>query len=121
MEKEDAQKLFDTFNDNCPYTITEEQSQKGIDWLSRSLFKRNGGLRNSKSRPFTDTECTRIKLIIEKFGHWRFTGLHDIGTGGYSSFVPTYKIISKNNKLSFEYFTSQNGAESTNNYFRLVK
>lgn len=87
------------------YSITQEQSLKGINWLNKYAFKSNGQLRNAKGMVFGNREAS----IIKQFKEFRFTGLHPIGHS-WTYFAPIYEVIAIDGR-SFEYSTNMGQIE----------
>lgn len=92
-----------------PYRISAEQTTKGLDWLRSKCFKRNGEIRDTKSRPFGYQECQKIAGKMRKFSHWTFDGFYRDDNGyGHSFFSPIYTMHAKDGK-SFSYSVTGQG------------
>jgi hypothetical protein len=92
--------------DEKNYAITEEQSEFGINWLKKLLFKSNGLLRNTKQvGEFLSSighNQEDILDIVNNFDRFEFVGFHEASSGFYSHFAPIYRTIGKNGRY-FDY------------------
>lgn len=79
------------------WPITKEQSSKGIEYLRRRYFKKNGEPR--KLCPFSET----AQNIIRNFKRFEFVGLYEHATtAGSMGYLPIYRVISKHGSY-FDY------------------
>lgn len=78
------------------YAITPSQSSKGIEWLNRRSFKKNGDVR--KNCPLKAFE----RSIVQNFREFRFVGLYNVSETGSRNYMPIYRAIS-NDYTWFEY------------------
>ncbi len=67
--------------------ITQDQTNKGITWLTNKAFKLNGLPR--KSSPFGELE----NHIINNFKRFEFVGLFNLSDNNYSNYMPIYRVI----------------------------
>ena len=88
------------------YSITQEQTIKGIEYLRNTVFKKNGKFRNTKNMPFGEREID----IIKDFKEFKFVALYPIGYAAY--YLPVYRVID-NQGNSFEYTTDMGRMEVT--------
>ena len=105
LTKSEVGDLLDiTIYGNCKeYDITDEHSQKGIDYLTRKCLKANGSNRETKqvrnlSREFFDA--------IKDFSHFKFVGFESVDYNIYSrrdQYMPVWRLYTK----SGEYFDYQ--------------
>lgn len=96
--------LLEEFYKKMPergYKITQEQSIRGIAWLLKYTFKKNGEIRAAKNMSFGHRECE----ILKKFKNFTFIGVQNQSSNNYAFYLPVYKVVSKN-KSSFEYTTN---------------
>lgn len=78
------------------YRITQEQNQKGIQWLRNQCFKLNGKVRRScKFKPF------ELDIILN-FKEFRFVGLYNVSENSYRNYMPIYRTIAKDGSY-FDY------------------
>lgn len=89
-EIDELYKQFSDIAESIGYSITIEQSLKGIEYLRKACFRLDGGLR--KSAPFTLYQARH--LAKEAFIGFKFRGLcaHSWGLG--NSLFPIYEVIS---------------------------
>lgn len=89
----DYQLLMDMFDQKVAeyngWNITDDQAQKGIEYLKKSLFTTKGLRRRSKLAEETN-EC--LFEAVADFDHFTFVGLRDHGTGRYANNQPVYRI-----------------------------
>jgi len=88
--------LYSYFIEQMPqdgYNITIEHQQKGIDYLRKNTYKKNGALR--KNNIFGDFE----RHIIDTFSHFKFVGMYELSSG---HMLPLYKCVSHSG-ASFTY------------------
>jgi hypothetical protein len=88
--------LMNLFKDE--YSITSEQTKKGIEYITKVCFKKNGELRKTKYMPFG----TREARIIRDFKEFKFVGLYNTGSHYNNFYLPVYRVVSKNREY-FEY------------------
>lgn len=84
--------------------ISSDQTQKGIDWLTKSVLNAQGELRNTKlvrDAGFDEDEAN----IIKDFKKFELSGFVNVGRESHPVYAPKYKVISKSGD-SFEYFVS---------------
>jgi hypothetical protein len=111
-----AQELLDKFNNTVnkrPYRISQEQTEKGLNWLRQACFTGRGVVRESKSRPFEWWECEKLKTMLPKFSHWTFDGLepeYNNYTGTIMGFSPIYTLHA-GRKNQFTYVAHPMGYE----------
>jgi hypothetical protein len=86
------------------YSITEEQTEFGINWLNKFLFTAKGNLRNSKQVQefMSHQSATFICHVVRNFDRFEFIGYHETSNSYYSHFAPIYRTISKDGKY-FDY------------------
>lgn len=80
------------------YNITPEQSQKGIEWLNKKCFCKDGRLRKGINELFS---TWRIN-ILRDFDHFTFIGFYESNNGYVSLFTPIYRVYDKKGN-SFDY------------------
>ena len=89
------------------YSITKEQTIKGIEYLRNTVFKKNGKFRNTKNMPFGEREID----VIKDFKEFKFVGLSSVSQ--YTLYyIPVYRVID-NQGNSFEYTTDMGRMEVT--------
>lgn len=92
------------------YAITQEQTDKGIEWLVRTQLKLNGDLRQAKTTFITEDES----VILKSFSHFRFIGITRCGynhyNGRYSVIAPIYRVFAEDGSY-FDYTATMEGAE----------
>jgi predicted aldo/keto reductase-like oxidoreductase len=93
--------LNEMFFENIPedgYKITKQQSDKGIEFLKKTLFKIDGTPRNTELAKHTDTALFEAIADFESFS---FVDLHgytvNMRTGSFW-FAPVYRIHTKSGK-----------------------
>lgn len=91
--------LHDLISTYGPFRITEEQTQKGLDWFSRRILRKDGTLRQTKDQPFGQREAD----IINDFGWFKWAGVTDDGNQYRSLFRPVYSCHSMTHEC-FEYY-----------------
>ena len=83
-------------HENINFQITEEQSEKGIDWLLSSQLKKSGEIRKAKTVFIDESDVD----ILKNFSHFRLVGFQGIDyslfSGGYYNYAPVYRCIAKN-------------------------
>jgi hypothetical protein len=90
---------------NFPYNVTIEQSNKGIEFLRKRYFKKNGGLTVNAERELENKEIE----ILRDFDHFEFNGWYD-GYNGYRyNYQPIYRVYAKDNNYYFDYYYDFNG------------
>lgn len=84
------------------FKITEDQSNKGIEWLKKTQLKKNGELRNSQSVFINEGD----KKILENFSHFKFIGLEfsdfNYYSNSYRNIAPIYRTFDKSGNY-FDY------------------
>lgn len=88
--------------DDCEYKITSEHAEKGIEYLRRKCFKRNGSNRNNKQLEFMDN---RFFNAIRDYSHFTFIGFEELQFNPYSNnshYMPIWRIHCKNGS-TFDY------------------
>ena len=84
------------------YCITEDQTQKGIDYLINKYLKKNGTPRKSAF----DLDDDFLQLIQDAYkgekASFMFKGFEEVTNGFFTCFFPIYELIV--NGLSYEYF-----------------
>jgi len=85
-ERETLDYLFET---RAPYSITPEQTKKGLNWLSAVRFTATG--KERKNNPFGYREET----ILDSFKRFELTGLYDdsIGYNNRHNYKPIYRVV----------------------------
>ena len=86
------------FENQAPYSITPEQTTKGLDWLFNLRFTARG--KERKNNPFGYRE----QSILDDFDRFELSGLYDDSDGynGFHNFKPIYKVIASDEGC-FEY------------------
>lgn len=89
------------------FNITEEQTNKGIQFLCNKAFKKDGSLRETKDFPFGSREIE----VLRDFSHFKFVGVHyECGwDGSYQNTSPIYSVVSKSGQ-SFDYIAGAFGS-----------
>ena len=101
--KEQKQILKQLFESGIEYSITQDQTEKGLNYIKNKALKKNGKLRNTKNQPFGNREVT----IIKNFKEFKFVGLYSASR--HNDFTkPIYKVIAKNG-MYFEYIAGSFG------------
>lgn len=91
-------KLEDRASDE-PYSITDEQSQVGIEWLRKVCFTSKGANRASKEvADFNEREFN----IVRNFSHFEFVGFDESSNGYSSHYAPIYRTLDKDGNY-FDY------------------
>lgn len=88
--------LLDAFTGD--YSITADQTTKGINYLMKVAYRLNGEVRQTKDMPFGERELA----IIKDFKEFRFIGVHNASQNAYRFYLPIYEVVSNSNG-SFEY------------------
>ncbi len=83
--------------------LTAEHNQKGIEWLRRTQFKKNGQLSTAKTTFIGEREAH----VIRNFSHFTFIGLVDESSNQWPQPMPIYKCYATDG-TSFEYVASFN-------------
>ena len=100
LTDEERLTLFCIFENQAPYSITPEQTKKGLNWLSAVRFTTTG--RERKRSPFGYREET----ILDDFKRFELTGLYDDSYyplhDDLHNFKPIYRVIA-NDKTYFDY------------------
>lgn len=92
--------LFNSVVDG--YSITPDQTTKGIDYLRNAIWTSKGKpRRTAKAKVFGSRE----RAIILDFNQFKFVGVQDISHSEYRFYVPVYRVIA-NNGAYFEYTTN---------------
>jgi hypothetical protein len=86
-----------------PKLLTEAHEAKGIAWLLRTQFKKNGELSSAK----TTFLGLREAHVVKNFSHFEFIGLQDEGDSNWSQVFPVYKVYATDGS-TFEYVASGN-------------
>lgn len=83
--------------------ITPEQSEKGIEWLTKFVFNSKGERRKDKASnaAFGAYEVNCIK----NFYGFTFQGVYSAGNGYYSFYKPIYRLTATNGDW-FDYTTN---------------
>jgi hypothetical protein len=99
--------LIDTLDFN--YDITKEQTKKGLNYLFKIAFKKDGSLRETKVYPFGVREVE----VLRNFSHFKFVGIERQNWNSYfdeyQASSPVYRVVSKNG-TSFEYVAGSFGS-----------
>lgn len=101
-DSDDRERLMDHFETLMPvegYEITQEQKQKGINYLRENTYKKNGQLR--KNNIFGDAE----RHVIDNYEDFNFIGLYPASNGlGLNSgyYLPVYRCWAKDGSY-FDY------------------
>lgn len=107
----EVRELLTLFRNKAPHRITKEQSLKGLNWLKKRCFKRDGGVRESKNRPFDFQECMVLKEILNDYSHWTLEDLQEpyySNMSNYPHYLPVYTIHSKK-ALTLTYLAGMQG------------
>ena len=99
------QHLIDVIELKNGLNITQEQSDKGIEYLTRKMFKVNGKPRNDKWNYENDDE---YRDIVKNFSHFKFMGFTETYYGHYSYYrrlSPVYRTFDKSGDY-FDYTMS---------------
>ena len=98
LTDEERESLDYLFGENAPYSITPEQTTKGLDWLFNLRFTMRG--KERKNNPFGYRE----QSILDDFDRFELSGLYDDSDGynGFHNFKPIYKVIASDGE-SFDY------------------
>ena len=98
LTDEERESLDYLFGKNAPYSITPEQTTKGLDWLFNLRFTARG--KERKNNPFGYRE----QSILDDFDRFELSGLYDDSDGynGFHNFKPIYKVIASDGE-SFDY------------------
>ena len=98
LTDEERESLDYLFGENAPYSITPEQTTKGLDWLFNLRFTARG--KERKNNPFGYRE----QSILDDFDRFELSGLYDDSDGynGFHNFKPIYKVIASDGE-SFDY------------------
>ena len=78
------------FENQAPYSITPEQTKKGLNWLSAVRFTATG--KERKNNPFGYREET----ILDSFKRFELTGLYDdyhYPYGDRHNYKPIYRVV----------------------------
>lgn len=84
-----------------PKLLTDIHTEKGISWLRRTQFKKNGELSSAK----TTFLGLREAHVVKNFSHFEFIGLVDEGNSNWPQVFPAYKVYATDGS-SFEYVAS---------------
>lgn len=97
--------LLDLFNTNSEYNITPEQTNKGIAWLTNTIWTSKGKARSTElARVFGYRE----KSIVNNFYEFKFVGLQNVSQNSYRFYMPVYRVVAKDGS-SFEYVAGSMG------------
>lgn len=99
--------LHDALDLHDNYKLTQEHTEKGINYLRSKLLKSNGQPRNTKQvRDFT---CDRIINIINNFSHFEFICFECVwvGYGNNHQYNPVWRTYDKDGN-SFDYYMDIN-------------
>ena len=98
LTDEEGESLGFLFENQAPYSITSEQTTKGLDWLFNLRFTARG--KERKNNPFGYRE----QSILDDFDRFELAGLYDYSDGynGFHNFKPMYRVIASDGE-SFEY------------------
>jgi hypothetical protein len=88
LPKDDALTLIMAINEGG-FQITQEQSDKGIEFLRRKLFTAKGKRRNTE---FTRRLNNHVIKLIEGFSHFTFEGVHYEDQGSRIFTSPIYRV-----------------------------
>lgn len=78
--------------------VTDEQAQKGFDWLF-NLYKTPRGIER-KNNPFGIRE---MNMLDRGLGHFIYNGHFDAGNSYHSWYTPIYSFVDKEG-FSFQYY-----------------
>jgi hypothetical protein len=87
------------FENQAPYSITPEQTKKGLNWLSAVRFTATG--KERKNNPFGYREET----ILDSFKRFELTGLYDdyhYPYGDRHNYKPIYRVVA-DDEAYFDY------------------
>ena len=88
------------------WSITAEQSQKGIDYLRKTLFKANGELRNTELVRETESELIEA---VRDFKSFSFVDVTDLTQqSGWEHYTAVYRIHTHSG-LKVDYTYTANG------------
>jgi hypothetical protein len=96
--KEMIKQVFQTYGYEGT-KLTDEQSQKGYDWL-KNLWKSPTG-KERKNNPFGYRE----QAALENFDRCELSGYYDADNGYRSFYIPIYDVYSKDG-YGFNYYVS---------------
>ena len=98
LTDEERESLDYLFGENAPYSITPQQTVKGLNWLFNLRFTMRG--KERKNNPFGYRE----QSILDDFDRFELSGLYDDSDGynGFHNFKPIYKVIASDGE-SFDY------------------
>jgi hypothetical protein len=94
--KENAQAIFSNFPDGG-LSITEDQGQKGYDFLLGQWKTPTGTER--KNNPFG----AREEYVLENFSHIVLKSLYNAGNCYHDYYMPLYEVVAKD-ESTFEYY-----------------
>jgi len=87
------------FENQAPYSITPEQTTKGLDWLFNLRFTARG--KERKNNPFGYRE----QSILDDFDRFELVGIYDDAYYQYNdrhNYKPIYRVIASDGE-SFDY------------------
>jgi len=103
LTDEERESLDYLFGENAPYSITPEQTTKGLDWLFNLRFTMRG--KERKNNPFGYRE----QSILDDFDRFELSGLYDVKSYPITlsvhdkhNYKPIYKVIASDGGY-FEY------------------
>lgn len=82
--------LYDAFYFYMPeggYKISSELSSKGLEYLTRCNFKKNGTPRKNSWGSYE-------LQVIRNFSHFTFSGLYDLSENSRTQYAPVYRMYS---------------------------
>src|SRR5215469_9342328 len=94
--KENARIIFDAFPEDG-IAISEEQAQKGIDFLM-AQWKTPRGIER-RNNPFGYRE----QRVLENFSHFTLKSLYNAGNCYRDYYLPLYEVVAKDGS-TFEYY-----------------
>lgn len=96
----DKEELKDLFASCKVKSITQEHSQKGIDYLNRKLFNKKG---QARSDAFTLAAGEEFVAAVKDFDSFLFVGFAIVASNvWHNQYMPVYRVITKSGKF-FDY------------------
>ena len=102
--RENASEISDLTADIMPIKLTEEQAEKGREWLLRKNLKNNGAFR--KNATLSENE---ISVLKDTQTAAYLSDFCDLGNGYITNNVPIYRYENEND--AFDYYVQGGDAQ----------
>ena len=102
--RENAHEMFNLLDSVMPIRLTEEQTEKGREWLLRKNLKNNGQFRKNAT-----LSENNISVLKDAKTEAYLSDFYDLGNGYITNNVPIYRY--KNGNDCFEYYVQLGDAQ----------